>query len=177
MCAKQLHVWSNSSATCWIWISGLAFGISLPLTTNALHPNQWVSLYKVWNSCSWSESMRKLELKWPCICTSKPNSKVLTHEVFWLASTSDVFNRFMMGPNEEGRCFAKELTAAGIWFHGLWYGFDFTMVTMLLLRLILALTLSSPDVLPMYYFIQIQPYTLSPKGMKYFCHKNKEFLS
>ena len=32
----------------------------------------------------------------------------------------------MMGPNEEGRCFifGKELTAAGIWFHGLWYGFD-----------------------------------------------------
>ena len=76
----------------------------------------------------------------------------------WLTSTSDIFNRFMMGPNEEGMCFifGKELTAAGIWFHGLWYGFDVAMVTMLLLTLILALTLSSPYFLPMHYFIQIK---------------------
>ena len=66
----------------WIWTSGLAFGKSVPPTTNVLHSNQWVSLYKLWNSCSWSESMRNLELKWPCICTSRPNSNVLTHEVF-----------------------------------------------------------------------------------------------
>ena len=92
----------------------------------------------------------------------------------WLASTCDVFNRFMMGPNEEGRCFVfgKELTAAGIWCHGLWYWFDVTLVTMLLLTLILALTLSSPDFLPMHYFIQIKPYIPSPKGIKkYFCLK------
>ena len=50
---------------------------------------------------------------------------------------------FMKWVNEEsgkeGRwcfIFGKELTAAGIWFHGLWYGFDVTM-----LPLILALTL------------------------------------
>ena len=36
MCLKQLHFWSNFSATCWIWTSGLEFGISVPLTTNAL---------------------------------------------------------------------------------------------------------------------------------------------
>ena len=76
----------------------------------------------------------------------------------WLTSTSDIFNRFMMGPNEEGMCFifGKELRATGIWFHGLWYGFDVAMVTMLLLTLILALTLSSPYFLPMHYFIQIK---------------------
>ena len=69
----------------WIWASGLAFGISVPPTTNALHSNQWVSLYKLWNSCSWSEPMRNLELKWPCICTSRPNSNVLTHEgLIWI---------------------------------------------------------------------------------------------
>ena len=45
MCLKQLHFWSNFSVTCWIWTLGLAFGISVPLTTNALHSNQWVSLY------------------------------------------------------------------------------------------------------------------------------------
>ena len=66
----------------WIWTPGLAFGISVPSTTNALHSNPWVSPYKLWNLCSWSESMRNLELKWPCICTSGPNSNVLTHEVF-----------------------------------------------------------------------------------------------
>ena len=83
----------------------------------------------------------------------------------------------MMGPNEEGMCFifGKELTAAGIWFHGLWYGFDVTMVTMLLLILILGLTLSSPYFLPMHYFMHIKPYIPSPKGMKkYLCLKNKE---
>ena len=91
----------------------------------------------------------------------------------WLASICDIFNRFIMGPNEEGRCFifGKELTAAGIWFHGLWYGFDVTMVTMLLLTVILALTLSSPDFLHMHYFIEIKPYDPSPKGIK------KVFLS
>ena len=153
----------------WIWTSGLAFGISVPPTTNALHSNQWVSLYKPRNSYSWSESMRNLELKWPCICTSKPNSNVRFFGLRnWLASTCDIFNRFMMGPNEEGRCFifGKGLTAAGIWFHGLWYRFDVTMVTMLLMTLILAITLSSPDFLPMHYFIQIKPYIPSPKGMK-----------
>ena len=44
--------------------------------------------------------------------------------------------------------------------------------TMLLLTLIWALTQSSPDFLPMYYFIQIKPYIPPPKGMKkYFCLK------
>ena len=112
--------------------------------------------------------------KWPCSCASKPNSNVLTHGTGsfglrnWLASTCDIFNRFMMGPNEEGRCFIfrKELTAAGIWFHGLWYGFHVTMFTVLLLTVILALTLSSADFLPMHYFIQIKPYIPSSKGMK-----------
>ena len=72
----------------------------------------------------------------------------------------------MMGPDEEERCFIfeEELTAAVIWFHGLWYGFDVTMVTVLLLILILALTLSSPDFLPMHYLIQIKPYIPHQKG-------------
>ena len=55
----------------------------------------------------------------------------------------------------------------------IWY-YNVTMVRMLPLTLILALALSSPDFLPMHYFIQIKPYIPSPKGMKkYFCLKKK----
>ena len=57
----------------------------VPLTTNAFRSTHWVSLHKLWNFGSWSESMENLELKWRFICTHKPNSNVLTHGVFRLA--------------------------------------------------------------------------------------------
>ena len=77
-----LKLWSKFSATCWIWTLGLTFRISVPLTTNAFRSNHWVSLYKLWNFGSWSESMENLEL---FICTHKPNSNVLTHGIYHLA--------------------------------------------------------------------------------------------
>ena len=79
-----LTLWSKFAAACWIWTSGLTFRISVPLTTNAFRSNHWVSLYKVCNFGSWSESMENRELKWRFICTHKPNSNVLTHGVFRL---------------------------------------------------------------------------------------------
>ena len=72
-----LTLWSKFSARCWIWTSGLTFGISVPLTTNAFRSNHWVSLCKLCNFGSWSESMENLELKWRFICTHKPNNNVL----------------------------------------------------------------------------------------------------
>ena len=68
-----LTLWSNVSVTCWIWISVLTFGILATLTANVLPSNQWISLLELCNSCSWSESIRNLELKWRCTCTPNPN--------------------------------------------------------------------------------------------------------
>ena len=77
-----LTLWSKFSTTCLIWTSGLTLRITVPLITNAFRSNNWVSLYKLCNFDSWSESMENLELKWRFICTHKPNSNVLTHGVF-----------------------------------------------------------------------------------------------
>ena len=79
-CVQSNHSqtpWSKFSATCWIWTSWLTFRISVSLTTNAFRSNYWVSLYKLCNFGSWSESMGNPELKWRVICTHKPNSNFL----------------------------------------------------------------------------------------------------
>ena len=74
-----LILWSILSATYSIWTSGLTFGISVPLTTDALRSNRWISQYKLQNPCSWSESMRNLELKWWCNWTPRPNCSGATN--------------------------------------------------------------------------------------------------
>ena len=142
MYLKQLHFWSKFSASCYMWISGLAFGISVPLTTNALHSNQWVSLYKLWNSCSWIESMRNLELKWPCICILWYFQQILFYGSKWRWKVFHLWNGVDSSWN------LIPWTVIWIWCYNV------TVVRMLLLTL----TLSSPDFLPMHYFIQIKPY-------------------
>ena len=93
-----LTLWSEFSATCWIWTSGLTFRISVPLTTNAFRSNHWVSLYKLCNFGSFSESMENGSWNGGSSVPISLTAMFLHTGYFalraWLASTCDIFNRF-----------------------------------------------------------------------------------
>ena len=130
-----LILWSILSATYSIWTSGLTFGISIPLTTDALRSSHWISLYELQNPCSWSESMRNLELKWWCNWTSRPNCSDATNTrgltaCIMASPIDDIFlvvsiptKRLEKDPKWRGKvpqCFIcwRELTAGGVCNHG-----------------------------------------------------------